>query len=170
MNNISRIAVFTVLVSIFGLSGAYAQGSLGKGNKQFNAGVGFSTWGVPIYAGLDFGVHQDITVGPVASFRTYSQNIASVNYSHSIFVIGFNGNYHFNTLIDLDPEWDLYAGLTLGYWIWSSPANYPGGLGSGIGLDGQIGARYFFSDKFGMNLELGGGIASGGKLGVTLKL
>ncbi|XOV91285.1 MAG: hypothetical protein ACFHWX_13845 [Bacteroidota bacterium] len=170
MNNVSRIAVITTFIFLFGLSGAYAQGSLGKGNKQLNAGVGLSNWGVPIYAGLDFGVHPDITVGPIVSFRNWNQRIGTVNYSHNIFVLGVNGNYHFNTLIDLDPEWDLYAGATLGYWFWTSSSNYPGTYVSTVGFVGQIGARYFFSDKFGANLELGGGYVSGGRLGVTLKL
>lgn len=170
MNQKSRIIIIALIVSMFGISSSFAQGTLGKGGKQLNAGVGLSTWGVPIYAGLDFGVHQDITIGPVVSFRNWSQRIGTVNYGHNIFVIGFNGNYHFNSLIDLDPEWDLYAGATLGYWLWSSSSDYPGTNVSTLGMVGQIGARYFFSDKFAANLEFGGGYASGGRLGITLKL
>lgn len=68
-------------------------------------------------------------------------------------------------------QWDLYAGLSLGFYIWSSPGNYPGKHASGLGLGAQLGGRYFFSDKFGMNLELGGGdVVSGGKFGITIKL
>lgn len=165
-----RTLLVLVVISFFGLSGASAQGSLGKGNKQLNAGVGISTWGVPVYVGVDFGVHPDITIGPMVSFRSYSERFNTTKYTHSIFVIGFNGNYHFNSLIDLDPEWDLYAGLTLGYYIWNSPNDYIGNQISALGVQGQIGGRYFFSDNFGVNLELGGGVASGGKLGITLKL
>lgn len=170
MNYSIRTVAIVFFISLLGFSSASAQGSLGKGNEQFNGGVGFSTWGVPIYLGVDFGVHQDVTIGPVVSYRNYSERFNSTRYSHSIFTLGFNGNYHFNTLIDLDPEWDLYAGLTLGYYIWSSPNDYIGAQASSVGLVGQIGGRYFFSDKFGVNVEFGGGIASGGKFGVTLKL
>ncbi len=170
MNKSYKIAIGILVITLLGLSEMKAQGTLGKGNQQLNAGVGFSTWGVPVYAGLDFGVHRDITIGPVVSFRNYSERFNTVRYSHSIIVLGFNGNYHFNSLIDLDPEWDLYAGLTLGYWIWSSPGDYPGARASSLGMVGQIGGRYFFTDKVGVNLEFGGGIASGGKLGVTVKL
>ena len=67
-----------------------AQAPLGKGNKQLNAGFGFSSWGVPVYVGMDFGVHPDVTIGPQVSFRSYSErynfNGTRYNYSHSIFV------------------------------------------------------------------------------------
>jgi hypothetical protein len=168
-----------VAISLFLVSSVTylnAQAPLGKGGKQFNAGLGFSNWGVPIYAGLDFGVHPDITIGPQVSFRSYSERYrdfpggTKYRYNHSIFVLAFTGNYHFNTLLEIPEQWNVYAGLTLGYYIWTSPSDYPGNRGSGIGLDAQIGGRYFFSEKFGVNLEFGGGTTSGGKIGVTIKL
>lgn len=157
--------IFALLVVLIGFTYSYAQAPPGNGGKQLNAGVGLSGFGVPIYFGLDFGVHQDITIGPEFSFRSYYD----APYTHSIFVLGFNGNYHFNTLLDISSEWNLYAGLTLGYYVWSSPDDYTGSFGSGIGLDGQIGGRYFFSEKFGLNLEFGGGTITGGKFGITYK-
>lgn len=164
-----KVAVFIVLFC--GFSYCFAQAPLGNGGKQVNAGFGFSGWGVPIYAGLDFGVHPDITIGPQLSYRSYRETYRfggdRYRYNHSIFVIGFNGNYHFNTLLEIPSEWDFYAGLTLGYYIWSSPSGYLGNRDSGIGLDGQIGGRYFFSDQFGINLEFGGGTTAGGKFGIT---
>jgi len=40
-----------------------------------------------------------------------------------------------------------------------------------LGIGGQIGGRYYFTEKFGVNLEFGGGNAySGGKLGISIKL
>jgi hypothetical protein len=84
--------------------------------------------------------------------------------------LAFNGNYHFNTLFNMPSEWNFYAGLTLGYYIWSDLDDYPDARGSGIGLDAQIGGRYFFSDKFGVNLEFGGGTGAGGSFGITVKL
>lgn len=148
-----------------------AQAPLGKGNAQLNAGFGFSSWGIPVYAGVDFGVHPDITIGPQASFRSYSERYTvggtKYRYSHSIFGISFNGNYHFNTLLEMPPQWDFYAGLSLGYYVWSTPEGYLGTHSSGIGLDGQVGGRYFWSPNFGLNLEFGGGSFAGGKIGIT---
>lgn len=164
-----------VLIVLFVLAStcSFAQGTLGKGGKQFNAGVGFSDWGVPIYAGLDFGVHESVTIGPRASFRNYVYTRSGYEYRQSLTVLSFNGNYHFNQLLNLPSEWDLYAGLTLGYYYWSDTKSSSGvyyvGKSSILGLDAQIGGRYFFSDQFGLNLEFGGGTGVGGSFGITYK-
>jgi hypothetical protein len=68
-------------------------------------------------------------------------------------------------------KWDFYAGLNIGFYVWSSPNDYKGSNSSGLGLGAQIGGRYYLSNKVGLNLELGGGNAfSGGKFGLTFKL
>lgn len=153
---------------------SYGQYALDKGRAQFNAGLGFSSWGLPIYAGLDYGVHQDISVGGELSYRSYRETFGVPGYRykfrHNIIGIAGNGNYHFNTVLDIPREWDFYAGLTLGIYIWNSSAGYEGDEGTGVGLSAQVGGRYYFNDKFGVNLELGGGSFSGGKFGITVKL
>jgi outer membrane immunogenic protein len=155
------------LFLFFSLLTLNAQAPLGKGGRQFNAGFGFSDWGVPIYMGLDFGVHRDVTLGIEGSYRSYYD----YGYHSSIFGFSGNGNYHFNTILDIPHNWDFYAGLNLGFYVWSSPSGYHGSHSSGLGLGGQIGARYFFTPKFGINLEFGGGNAfSGGKFGITVKI
>ena len=145
---------------------ANAQGNLDKGNSQINAGVGFSGWGVPVYAGFDYGVTNDISLGAEASF--VSRNY--VGYNFSVIGIGVNGNYHFNEILNIPEKMDFYAGVTLGYYIYNSPSGYAGTSFSGIGWGGQVGFRYFFTEKFGVNLHAGGGTVSGGRLGVTFKL
>ncbi len=165
--------LFVISFLIIGSLSAFAQGSLDKGGKQLNAGVGFSNFGVPIYVGMDFGVHESITVGPRLSYRNYNQTINGFAFNQNLIVLSFNGNYHFNKLIELPSEWDLYAGLTLGYYIWSvkdNNNNFNTNQSSGIGLDAQLGARYFFNDKVGLNLEFGGGTGNGGLFGVTIKI
>jgi outer membrane immunogenic protein len=156
-----------ILLSIFTLLTVNAQNSTDRGNTQLNAGVGFSGWGIPLYVGLDFGVRHDITLGLEASFRSYDKD----DYNHSIIGFSGNGNYHFNRILDIPRNWDFYAGLNLGFYIWSSPKDYPGSSLSGLGLGAQIGGRYFFSDSFGLNLEIGGNNAwnGGGKFGITYK-
>jgi outer membrane immunogenic protein len=147
---------------------ANAQNPLQKGEKQLNAGLGFSNWGLPVYVGVDFGVHPDISVGGEFCFHTFSDRIGNTSYRHSVFGFAVNGNYHFNRLLNIPSKWDFYAGLNIGFNFWSSPDAYPGTYGSGLGLGLQIGGRYFFNDRFGLNLELGGGnAASGGKFGIT---
>jgi outer membrane immunogenic protein len=164
MKKINVLVLITLLCSTV----AFAQAPLGKGGKQLNAGLGFSNWGVPVYVGIDFGVHEDITIGPVASFQNYGYRADGFKYRQNLIVLGFNGNYHFNTILDMPSRWDFYAGLTLGYYIWSDN-DFTGAKASGLGVRGQVGGRYFFSDNFGINVEFGGGTSSGGGIGITYK-
>jgi outer membrane immunogenic protein len=159
---------FTILM-IFGFS--YGQNSLPSGRSQLNVGVGISGWGVPFYLGMDFGISNDITLGGELSFRSFRERWQSNRYRHSIIGISGNANYHFNRVLNIPSNFDFYAGLNLGFYVWSSPDDYGGSNNSGVGLGGQIGGRYFFNDKFGINLEFGGGNAfAGGKFGLTFKL
>ncbi|MBU2559211.1 MAG: hypothetical protein KJ578_15645 [Bacteroidetes bacterium] len=146
----------------------FAQSPIGKGGKQLNFGTGFSSYGIPLYIGMDFGVHPDITVGFNASFRNYNENWGSNKYNHSIIGLFANGNYHFNRILEIPSQWDFYAGLSLGYYIWNADSGYGGSNASGLGFDAQIGGRYYWSDRWGINLEFGGGnAASGGRIGLS---
>jgi len=149
--------VLAILIMLFA-GVTFAQNKVNK--LQFNAGVGFSSWGLPVYVGADFSVHKDITVGGELSYRRKS------NYG-SITGVSANGNYHFNTIFNIHSPWDFYAGLSVGYMIWNYDDSYIREH-SGLGIAGQIGGRYFINDKLGVNFELGGGNAfSGGKVGIT---
>ncbi len=148
-----------LFVFIAGFNMMYAQSPIGKGGKNINFGTGFSTWGLPVYFGMDWGVHEDITIGFNASYRFHGDS--------NPLGISANGNYHFNTILDIPQQWDFYAGLNLGFVTW---------LGNGkedhspLGLDLVIGGRYYWSD-WGINLELGGGTAfSGSRIGLSKKL
>jgi hypothetical protein len=139
-----------------------------ENRNQLNAGIGLSGWGVPVYVGLDFGIHRDVSFGIEGSFRTFNQNYTGSRYNSSIIGLSGNGNYHFNRILEIPKNWDFYAGLNLGYYIWSTPSNYPGSGSSGLGLGAQIGGRYYINDRFALNLEVGGGNAfSEGKFGIS---
>jgi outer membrane immunogenic protein len=164
MKKLSIIILFSAIT----LTTAYSQSPLGNGNHQLNAGVGFSDWGIPVYFGMDFGVHKDITLGFEASLRNNKEYYDNSNYHSPIFGLLGNFNYHFNTILEIPSNWDFYAGINIGYFFWSSSSDYPGNGSSGLGLGAQIGGRYFFKKNFGLNLELGGGNSySGGKFGIT---
>lgn len=162
-----------LLVAFLLIAGtATTQNPLGVGQTQLNAGVGLSSWGIPLYVGLDFGVHRDISVGFEVSLRAYNEYWKKAYYyRHFVAGISGNGNYHFNRILDIPPQWDLYLGLNLGFFLYRSPDDYPGDRATGLGLGAQLGGRYYFTDKVGINLEFGGGNAfSGGKFGVSVKL
>lgn len=161
-----------LVMAVLGTLGTmYGANALSKGQTQMNAGVGFSSWGLPIYVGFDYGVHLDVTLGGEVSFQQYDEDYRHHDYDHSIIGISGNANYHFNNILEIPSNWDFYAGLGLGFYIWNSPSDYHGSNSSGLGISGQIGGRYYFNQKFGVNLEFGGGNAfSGGKFGISVRL
>lgn len=162
------LVVFILLVTF---KSTYAQNPLAVGSNQLNIGVGLSEWGVPVYIGLDHGLSRDFTIGGELSYRSYKENWKNNPYTHNITGISGNINYHFNHVLNMPKDFDLYAGANLGFYIWSSPNTYDGTHSSGFNVGAQIGGRYYFSNKVGINLEAGGGNAfSGGKLGITVKL
>lgn len=168
-----------ILMIALGLFSAatFAQAPLEEGGVQLNAGVGVSGWGVPVYFGLDYGIARDWTLGGQISFQTdddpYHYGGKDYHYKSSAIGIGANGNYHFNRILDIPSKFDFYAGASLTYYIWDYD-DYHGGPhpdNDSLGLGLQVGGRYFFNNKFGINLELGGNTGtSGAKFGVTFKL
>ena len=160
------------LVSVFCfMATSYSQNPLPVGKAQLNFGIGFSNSGIPLYGGFDIGVAKNITLGGEVSYRGYNEDWKSNNYHHNVLGISANGNYHFNTLLKIQERWDVYAGLNLGFYSWNSPEDYDGDHNSGVGLGAQVGARYYFSQKVGLNLEFGGGNEfAGGKFGLTVRL
>jgi len=162
------ILIFSILLTT---SVLFAQNPIKEKQLQFNAGFGLSSWGIPIYIGLDYGIHKDITVGGELSFRSYHEDWRDYDYHHNVTGLTANGNYHFNSLLEIPSEWDFYAGLNLGFFIWDSDSQYKGNHSSGLELGIQIGGRYYLTNKIGINLEFGGGGAfSGGKIGISIKL
>ena len=166
-----------LIVCVFASNGIFAQVPLDKGEVQFNAGVGASGWGIPIYFGVDFGIARDWTLGGEISFQSqndsYYNNNKNYKYKSNAVGIGVNGNYHFNRIMDIPSNFDFYAGPSVTFFIWDykddkydNNYNHPDNASVGLGV--QVGGRYFFTDKFGVNLEFGGGTATGGaKVGVT---
>ena len=164
-----KVLLIVALALVSGLT--FSQNPFPQGRNQLNFGVGLSGWGVPLYIGIDHGIGNDFTLGGEFSYRDYRENWRDDYYHHNIMGFSGNVNYHFNRVLEIPSNWDFYAGLNLGFYVWNSPDLYVGEGKSRLGLGGQIGGRYYLSDKVGLNLEFGGGNAfSGGKFGVTIRM
>jgi len=150
-----------LLVLLIGAASVFAL-PLNVGQSQFNIGTGFSTWGMPIYMGVDYGVTPDITLGGEATLRFH-------NHGSWVGIYG-NGNYHFVNLLNMPSNTDFYAGLCLGFDVWLPDDGHENAHNSGLGLGVQVGGRYYFNDRLGLNLEFGGGFVSGGKIGISCKV
>lgn len=163
--------ILLILGFVIAGSALSAQGSLAPGQGQFNAGIGASTRGIPVYLGFEYGVHKDITVGGTFSFMSYRERYLLNKYNHSIFGIYGFGNYYFNSLLNIPEKFDVYAGIHLGFNISVSDKNYPGTFKSGPGGGAHIGGRMFFNEVFGINAEVDAGYyVSGARFGITVKL
>ncbi|BDD06612.1 hypothetical protein [Aureibacter tunicatorum] len=151
-----------IMIIAFTATSSFAQRNW-SGNRMFNAGLGFANKGVPVYAGVEFGVHPDITVGGEISYLSYRHN----NHRNNIF--GFQGlaNYHFGRILNMSSEWDFYAGANLGFNVYNKAANEDNNY-SNLSLGLQIGGRYYFNNNLALNLELlGGNNIYGGRIGIS---
>lgn len=149
-----------------------------KGDLQLNAGVAADRYAgnVAFYAGLDYGIMPDITAGVEARIGGKDYNDYGYSYKSRWFGIAANANYHFNTLLKIPNKYDIYAGASVGYNSFNY--DYPNGWNNGwgnkynseVGVSAQVGARYYFSEKFGVNAEANAGsLFNGGKLGISYK-
>lgn len=125
---------------------------LSKGEKQLNFGLGFSGRGIPAYIGIDFAFHNDWTAGPVLRVIIDDD-------------MGFGAlgrvDYHWNRLLEIPSNWDFYLGANLGV---------VSGDDFDLDLGLQLGGRWYWNEKWGLNLEFGGGTGYGSSLGVSMKL
>jgi outer membrane immunogenic protein len=144
-------------------------------NLLLNFGIGLSNWGIPVYGGLEYFVHRDISVGGVLGYQHYNNGWYGYDYSINTISATAVANYHFNHILNIPRKWDFYAGLNLGFYSQSiskpGPApDYNGNTINGVGLGLQVGGRYYFARRWGLNLELAGGSSiSDVKFGMTCK-
>lgn len=126
------------------------------GMTQVNFGIGTPTWGFPIYAGLDFGITDKITLGPRLTYRYYDHGVVGTRrYGYSVFNAAFRADYHFaNHIRALPKELDLYGGASLGYSIWGRSGDYQGYYRSGVLFHAQAGGRWYFTRNWAANAEI----------------
>lgn len=131
-----------------------ANASFQQGDVIINAGIGLGTTfaftgtlGIPFGGGVEYGITDAIGVGGFTGFASGG--------GLSVFYIGGKGSYHFNELLNIDNEMlDVYAGLSI-YYRNFSYSGFNFGIGSGIQPGFHVGGRYYFSEKFGVQAELG---------------
>lgn len=114
-----------------------AQVFKGSGDYKFNLGMNIQDGGTGIQASSDYGLGENISVGVLASYLLGGNNINNVTFSDRFDAkVRFNANI--GNVIKVDPKLDVYPGLSLGL----------------KNFGGHLGARYFFTDGFGVYSEL----------------
>ncbi len=139
---------------------------LAKGGNQLNFGLGFSDNGLPVYLSFDFAVHKDVTLTPevhvrfVDSDNNNNGNGENDNENNVRAGTLFKADYHWNYLIGIPSNWDFYAGLRSGF-------EFDDDVDFDMGA--QVGGRWYFTDQWGLNLELAGGTGFDAIFGMSMK-
>lgn len=114
-----------------------AQAFKGKGDKKLNIGMTVQNGGTGVLAAADFGLGQNFSIGILGSYLLGGSYINDVPFKYR-----FDAKARFNAnlgdVLNISPKFDLYPGLNLGL----------------KNFGGHIGARYFFSEGFGVFSEI----------------
>ena len=149
-----------IVVLAFLMTGLYAQrdgvAPLAKGEMQLNFGTGFSSNGLPVYVSWDIALHKDVTITPEAHVKIPFDSDKGFRAG-----VLFKADYHWNYLIGIPDNWDFYAGARVGF-------DFGDDFYPEFGI--QVGGRWYWSDKWGLNLEIAGGTGFGTTFGVRMKL
>ncbi len=115
---------------------------------------------------LNFGLVGVSYEIPVASAITIAP-AAFTNFDFDYLTLGVKANYYFDDLFGLTPDWDVYGGANVGFGLAMNDDN-----GSDLNFGLQVGGRWFWNEKWGVYVELGGGALGGAAygLGVTMKM
>lgn len=188
--SMTKILPLVLLLSSLSSSILSAQGEQEEKKERIqstpvlNIGVGFSGWGIPVYASCEFSAGKNFNIGVGGSYQSssesYTGSLYASRWTHTIIGLSVSGKYYVNDVLKIPSEFDLYGGAALGYYLWktelvdsesnrSDVYSGPGSGGFGIGL--LIGGRYYFSDNLALNVEVGGNtvMASGG-IGLSVAL
>lgn len=172
-------SVVVMVVALFSMMDAQAQ--FKKGDKLLNIGLGVNSYyngGIPLSAIYEVGITPQISVGGGIDYLSSEYAYAYNFYrSFTALYIGARGSYHFNELLKInDKRFDVYGGLSLGFrsFTWRDNATYnyyalDSSYGSGLFLGIHVGGRYYFTNRVGAFLELGGLGSTNARVGVTFK-
>lgn len=140
-------AIFT-LIAFLAFTTIYAQAYQGKGDTKFQVGANFQSKGTGIMSTLDYGIGENISLGVKGIYLLGVEDYSDLPAIGGIaieeaefgdrFDLRVRFNAHLGNVINIDENFDLYPGLDLGL----------------KNFGGHLGARYFFSEGFGVFTEL----------------
>lgn len=134
-----------LLLSILSVSLVSAQAYKGKGDNKFQVGANLQDGGTGINVSYDFGAGENISFGFSSTYLLSVDDALQKNINDALnanfdnrFDIRARFNANLGNVINIDENFDLYPGLSLGL----------------KNFGGHLGARYFFTEGFGIYTEL----------------
>lgn len=128
-----NILLIIALVSVSLVNG---QAFEGKGDQKFQVGANIQDEATGISASFDYGLGDNISVGVYSSYALGIDSRLDADFGDR-FDLKARFNANLGNVINVDDKFDVYPGLSL----------------SLKNLGGHCGARYFFSDGFGVFTE-----------------
>ncbi|MFK7001253.1 DUF6646 family protein [Flavobacterium oreochromis] len=132
--------VFVLVATLIGFMSQAQEAYKGKGDTKFHVGANLQSGGTGLNVGTDFGLGENISVGVVANYLLDVKPIEGDSYDfldRADLKARFNANI--GKVLTLPEQLDVYPGLDLGL----------------RNFGGHLGARYFFSEGFGLQVETG---------------
>ncbi len=115
---------------------AMGQAFTGKGDQKFQVGLNLQDNATGIQSTYDFGVGENISFGVAAIYALAVDDALDADFGQRADLrLRFNANI--GSVLNVDEMFDFYPGLSFG------TKNF----------GGHLGARYFFSDGFGLYTE-----------------
>jgi len=130
-----KLATF---IFLFGFSIIYAQSFTGKFDSKFQIGASIQKNGTGLNISYDYGLGQNISVGVSSTYLLGISEDLDADFGDR-FDIKARFNANLGGVLNIDQNFDFYPGLSLGL----------------KNFGGHLGARYFFSQGFGLFSEFG---------------
>lgn len=125
------------LIALLSVSFLNAQAFNGKGDSKFQVGANFQTNTTGINLSYDFGVGENISFGLSSTYSLNIEDMLDADFGDR-FDLRARFNANLGNVINIDENFDVYPGLSLGL----------------KNFGGHLGLRYFFTEGFGIYSEL----------------
>lgn len=124
------------IIALVSVSLVNAQAFKGKGDQKFQVGANFQDEATGLNVSYDYGLGENFSVGISSTYALGIDSRLDADFGERFdFKARFNANL--GNVINVDDNFDVYPGLNL----------------SLKSFGGHVGARYFFSDGFGVFTE-----------------
>lgn len=130
------------VLSILGVSIGNSQAYIGKNDNKFQVGANFQDNGTGLNVSCDYGVGENISFGFSSTYLLDAEKAINANFGNR-FDVRARFNANLGNVINIDENFDVYPGLSLGL----------------KNFGGHLGMRYFFSDGFGIYTEFNTSLA-----------
>ncbi len=133
----SNMKNLIVLLAVLTASLVNAQAFIGSMDNKFQVGANIQDEATGIYVSYDYGLGPNISVGVSSAYALSIDDAIGADFGDRFDLKG-RFNAHLGSVLGIDDNFDLYPGLNL------SLKNF----------GGHVGARYFFSEGFGVFTEV----------------